>query len=429
MKTRHVSAILAAIVLVLTATAIAPPPAAAGLPAWGTPLTTFEGVPVHYNGQDPTVSRGDSGYGARWQCVELVQRFYYVKGWAHSTHWPAISGANEDAYHMFDPGRQPPGIARHANGQPYLPQPGDVLVFAKWGVWTSGHVAIVTGVANHRIWFDQQNVGTDVRDSLPISGSHTTGYRVSSAYGSTSHILYPPVRGWLHYVGNGGSPSPALPPAPTNVTAVGADSSHIRLTWTDNSGGSASYLVTRYDWSTQRWVQIANLPVGTKSYTDSGLAPATTYQYTVGAHNAAGTSWMSLYASGTTLSTSPPPGPIPTPAHPWIGGCGVQQAGDYPSLTCTGLDLGTMAPYNGVSPYLRVFDLSRGWGAGFRDANGQDAVWLDVTDWEDSVLVIGAIDGAYGQNGWAAQSGDAMEVRLWNPETGQGPALFDFTWP
>ena len=53
--------------------------------AWGevfVPASSRNGVDVYSNSPapDPYYSQGDSGWGWRWQCVELAQRLYNQKG-------------------------------------------------------------------------------------------------------------------------------------------------------------------------------------------------------------------------------------------------------------------------------------------------------------------------------------------------------------
>ena len=165
--------------------------------AWGSVLATFDGQPIHYNGADPSYAAGDSGYGPRWQALELVQRYCHAKQWTSSKKWPGVARP----YQAFDAATAPIGFARHANGGATAPVPGDTLVFAKTTAWPTGHVALVSGVSATKITFVQQNVGTAAKASLPSAHS-ATGYRIDAG------TKYPPVRGWLHHVAPGGYPAP-----------------------------------------------------------------------------------------------------------------------------------------------------------------------------------------------------------------------------
>jgi len=163
---------------------------------WGTVQlsgATWHGVDVFYNGTDWTYTVNDSGYGYQWQCVELVQRFYKQVIWSgYDTHWPRIA----DAFQMFDdPDKD---IQPLANGSARQPVWGDVLVFDRQEDWPSGHVAIVSRVANGRVYFVQQNVAQIASDSLPVDTQNHIGRDGASG------VQYPPVRGWLHSPRNGG---------------------------------------------------------------------------------------------------------------------------------------------------------------------------------------------------------------------------------
>lgn len=100
--------------------------------------------------------------------------------------------------------------------------------------------------------------------------------------------------------GSGGGPGGGTGslPAPTNVTASGATSSSMLIAWSAVTGASG-YNV--YRGSTK-----ANaLAVSGTSYTDTGLAPSTTYAWTVRAVDANGAEGAaSTPASGTTLAST-----------------------------------------------------------------------------------------------------------------------------
>jgi hypothetical protein len=81
------------------------------------------------------------------------------------------------------------------------------------------------------------------------------------------------------------------PPTPTNVTVTGTTSASITLGWSA-SAGAAGYNVYRDDGKVQS--------TSATSFTDSGLAPATTHSYAVSAVDAAGESARSAAVSATT---------------------------------------------------------------------------------------------------------------------------------
>ncbi|HEX4596433.1 MAG TPA: PHB depolymerase family esterase [Burkholderiaceae bacterium] len=92
--------------------------------------------------------------------------------------------------------------------------------------------------------------------------------------------------------GSGGG----APPAPINVGVTGTTSSSITIGWTA-SAGATSYKVYRDDGTVQSSTAT--------SFTDSGLAPATTHSYSVSALNSAGESARSAPVTTTTAGTVP----------------------------------------------------------------------------------------------------------------------------
>lgn len=121
------------------------------------------------------------------------------------------------------------------------------------------------------------------------AGDPTTGY---SDYGSL---------GEFNISGTIVNPATLQPPAaPSALAAAAASSSQIDLTWTDNATDETGFEIERLDGSS--WVQIATQGANTQSYSDTGLAAGTAYQYRVRATNASGDSAYSDAASATTLS-------------------------------------------------------------------------------------------------------------------------------
>jgi len=95
--------------------------------------------------------------------------------------------------------------------------------------------------------------------------------------------------------------SPTLPAAPSALSATAASSSAINLKWTDNATNETGYVVQRSTDGTN-FTQVATLAAGTSSYSNSGLAAATTYYFRVRAYNGAGNSAFSNTASAKTSS-------------------------------------------------------------------------------------------------------------------------------
>ena len=103
-----------------------------------------------------------------------------------------------------------------------------------------------------------------------------------------------------------------VPAAPSALAAIAQSSTAVALTWTDNADNETSYRVLRRDGAAPAFVQVSpDLPAGTTSWQDNGLAASSPYTYTVKAHNAAGDSGPSNEAQVTT-----PSAPVVVPAAP-----------------------------------------------------------------------------------------------------------------
>jgi hypothetical protein len=87
--------------------------------------------------------------------------------------------------------------------------------------------------------------------------------------------------------------------APSDLNATAAGSDGIDLSWTDNSTDETGFRIERSPDSSD-WAQIATVAANISGYSDTGLAPGTTYHYRVYAYNAAGNSGYSSVASATT---------------------------------------------------------------------------------------------------------------------------------
>lgn len=93
---------------------------------------------------------------------------------------------------------------------------------------------------------------------------------------------------------------PLLPAAPSGLTATAVSSSQVDLRWTDNSTNESNFVVARSTTAGGPYTDIATLSANSTSYSDTGLAPLTTYYYVVRATNAGGASSNSNEANATT---------------------------------------------------------------------------------------------------------------------------------
>jgi DNA-binding winged helix-turn-helix (wHTH) protein len=94
-------------------------------------------------------------------------------------------------------------------------------------------------------------------------------------------------------------------------------------------------------------------------------------------------------------------------------------------IVIRGSGFGLHVPYvHTDSPYLAVRDQTRSWAAGRIIPQNSDEVTVDVDSWASDMIVVSGFSGDYGKNGWNLVTGDRLEIALWNPQSGSGPALF-----
>jgi DNA-binding winged helix-turn-helix (wHTH) protein len=131
--------------------------------------------------------------------------------------------------------------------------------------------------------------------------------------------------------------------------------------------------------------------------------------------------------------------PRPTVADPEQAAARLRAADSQPSITSVtpiipaarqrivirGDGFGLHVPYARTdSPYLAVRDATAHWAAGRLVPHNWDEVMVDVESWTDTELVISGFSGDYGKGTWKLTAGDQMEIAVWNPQNGVGPALY-----
>jgi hypothetical protein len=93
------------------------------------------------------------------------------------------------------------------------------------------------------------------------------------------------------------STAPAPPQSPSNLTGVASSTTAVTLTWVDNSSDEYGFIIYRDS------VELTRLDPGFTNFTNLGLKPSTTYQYSVKAYNKTGESG----AVSCTVKTLNPP--------------------------------------------------------------------------------------------------------------------------
>lgn len=145
---------------------------------------------------DLNVYSDGSTFDGPYQCTELAIRWATVR-YGESSRWPAHSAAD-----MWNAGPlMPVPFVQLPNGGGVLPQYGDILVFDVTATFTSGHVAVVTGVSAGNVNIVEQNGSWTGRASLPIHGT-TMPPRLGSNQ---------PVIGWLRASAAPYTPAPSGP--------------------------------------------------------------------------------------------------------------------------------------------------------------------------------------------------------------------------
>lgn len=108
------------------------------------------GVDVYSNGNSATNSSGNNYSGStllgeKWQCVEMVNRLYFTKGWISSTWY----GNGNQLYN-----NAPSGLIKESQGSITSLSSGDVISLDDGG---AGHAAIINAVGGSTVQIVNQN--------------------------------------------------------------------------------------------------------------------------------------------------------------------------------------------------------------------------------------------------------------------------------
>jgi hypothetical protein len=75
-----------------------------------------------------------------------------------------------------------------------------------------------------------------------------------------------------------------------------------------------------------------------------------------------------------------------------------------------------------TTQFLLISDETAEWVAG-RVGQNAYSVWLNVSRWTDTEIEVTGFAGAYGSDNRKLNAGDQINVRVWNAQTGAGPAV------
>ena len=81
---------------------------------------------------------------------------------------------------------------------------------------------------------------------------------------------------WAAGNGGGGGGGKLPPAAPSNLSASAVSSSQIDLSWQDNAGNEAGFIIQRAMSSSGPWTQITTVAKAVTSYSNTGLTASTT---------------------------------------------------------------------------------------------------------------------------------------------------------
>jgi titin len=137
------------------------------------------------------------------------------------------------------------------------------------------------------------NVVTYSNTGLTVN---TTYYYRIYAYNATGNSVY----------SNIANATPASLPAPSNLRLTAVSNTQINLTWWDNSTTEIRFKIERKTGSAGTWAQIATVGANITSYSNTGLAGATTYYYRVRASAGIANSLYSNEPYATTYAVAAP---------------------------------------------------------------------------------------------------------------------------
>jgi hypothetical protein len=94
----------------------------------------------------------------------------------------------------------------------------------------------------------------------------------------------------------------------------------------------------------------------------------------------------------------------------------------HQTITIKGTGFGTHDAYTGDTDFISLLDLTKKpvWEAGYKKDN--DTVTLIVEEWKNTEIVLGGFAGDWGERNWTLAKGDEEWIRVWNAQTGEGPA-------
>lgn len=193
--------------------------------SFGTKIGTFNGVDAYANGSTSYNSGSYSCCGLKWQCVELANRYGYLKlGLAN------LKGTGHaKSYYGTAPSK---GLAAYPNGGPMRPAVGDLITSAGG---TYGHIAVVREVGTTYLKVIHQNWSNTTADaSLTLKMTASGGKYTVSGFSSSY-----PIQGWLRKAPTVSSVTPSVVSLNklTTFTVKGTNLPSTLAAWIDGCTG------------------------------------------------------------------------------------------------------------------------------------------------------------------------------------------------
>lgn len=117
------------------------------------------------------------------------------------------------------------------------------------------------------------------------------------------------------------------------------------------------------------------------------------------------------------------PSALGRPCPPTLSTVGPFEAMAASTFEITGSCLGTGNTASGTdTAYFRISDRTAGWNACWTGDPGTDLVTCKISSRTNTAIIFSGFSGGYGHNGWVIRNGDRIEVEVWNPQSGKGPA-------
>jgi hypothetical protein len=127
-------------------------------------------------------------------------------------------------------------------------------------------------------------------------------------------------------------------------------------------------------------------------------------------------------SASTALSTSATAAPGCAPSISSVSYFAPQQT---QAVTIQGTCLGAAQTISGTNAYLSITDTAaaRQWDACYTgNPGGNDGLGCNITSWTDTSITFSGFTGPYGFTNLVLALHDPLTIRVWNPQSGQGPA-------